>query len=414
MKRLLVLLITLAIVMGMAVPAYADSGSGVDVSGELDAAMAYLVRAVPNPALGSVGGEWAVLALARSGYSVPSGYYEGYYNRIVQEVQTKYAANGWLDGNKPTEEQRLTIALVAIGKDPRNVGGYNLLNRMADYNNVIKQGDNSTNFALIALDTAGFAIPGITDPSRQATREKYVDRLLENQANKLNGSIGIQHHEAGNVDSTAMALQALARYRDLPGVEDGIEWALDYLSDVQMDDGSYSFDISLGDEGSNVESCAQVLVALTALGIDPTEDTRFIKYGFTVIDAMLRFQQSDGSFRHIMSGSGNNLMASEQAAYALAAYDRFVKKQNSLYDMTDAFDPDNPIDPEPEFIRGDINNDSYIDAADVVFLRRYLLKRVGYDFSPSMDVNNDNFIDSADVVYLSRYILKRPGYTIDP
>lgn len=48
-----------------------------------------------------------------------------------------------------------------------------------------------------------------------------------------------------------------------------------------------------------------------------------------------------------MDGMGVNLMATEQAAYALAAYNRLVSGENSLYDMRDAFKtPEVPTEPE--------------------------------------------------------------------
>ena len=43
---------------------------------------AYMVSAVKAPEVGSIGGEWAVIGLARSGYSVPANYYEDYYARV--------------------------------------------------------------------------------------------------------------------------------------------------------------------------------------------------------------------------------------------------------------------------------------------------------------------------------------------
>ena len=84
----------------------------------------------------------------------------------------------------------------------------------------------------------------------------------------------------------------------------------------------------------NSESCAQVIVALTALGIDPTADSRFVKNGHTVLDALAGFYVTGGGFRHT-AGSERNDMATEQGYYALASYYRFLNGQTSLYDMSD-------------------------------------------------------------------------------
>ena len=42
----------------------------------------YMYRTVQNPQVGSIGGEWAVLGLARSGYDVPDSYYQDYYATV--------------------------------------------------------------------------------------------------------------------------------------------------------------------------------------------------------------------------------------------------------------------------------------------------------------------------------------------
>ena len=81
-------------------------------------------------------------------------------------------------------------------------------------------------------------------------------------------------------------------------------------------------------------SCAQVIVALTALGIDPAKDSRFIKNGLTILDALASYYVDGGGFRHIASGDRDG-MATEQGYYALAAYYRFINGQTRLYDMSD-------------------------------------------------------------------------------
>ncbi|MFQ7103154.1 MAG: hypothetical protein ACLRQA_08925, partial [Anaerovoracaceae bacterium] len=135
---------------------------------------------------------------------------------------------------------------------------------------------------------------------------------------------------AADPDITAMAIQSLAPYYDSDAdVKEAVDKAVEKLSQIQKSDGGFA---SWGTVNS--ESCAQVIVALTALGIDPDEDERFIKNGRSVVDAMMTFAVDGGGFRHVSSGSVNG-MATEQAYYALAAYDRFLQGKTSLYDMTD-------------------------------------------------------------------------------
>ena len=73
----------------------------------------YMYRTVQNPQVGSIGGEWAVLGLARSGYDVPDSYYQDYYATVEAYVT---ACDGKLHDKKYTEYSRVIVALSSIGK----------------------------------------------------------------------------------------------------------------------------------------------------------------------------------------------------------------------------------------------------------------------------------------------------------
>ncbi|MFR6394603.1 MAG: hypothetical protein ACLUNQ_05460 [Oscillospiraceae bacterium] len=64
-----------------------------------------------------------VIGLARSGRTVPAGYYDN----VVEYVKAKADANERLHPAKVTDNARVILALTAIGKDVTNVGGHNLL-----------------------------------------------------------------------------------------------------------------------------------------------------------------------------------------------------------------------------------------------------------------------------------------------
>ena len=131
-----------------------------------------------------------------------------------------------------------------------------------------------------------------------------------------------------------MAIQALAPYYDTNGtVKSAVDEALLCLSAKQYDNGGFGFI-----DGICTESCAQVIVALTALGIDPETDARFVKNGISVLDAMCLFAVDGGGFSHI-PGGGLNGMATEQSQYALASYFRMKNGLTSLYDMLDVVLP---------------------------------------------------------------------------
>jgi hypothetical protein len=326
--------------------------SNVDIDTQLNNTLAYMATNTPAPNFGTGAGEWTVLALARAGYAVPEGYFEGYYSRIENLVSD---ASGILPSSsaKKTEYSRLVMALSAIGKDARQVGGYDLTAWLSSMSKVQQQGLNGPVFALIALNTNQYEIPDIDaaaavtgytgSTADQATPEKLIDYILEKElkTNALGlNALGTDGKGLGgwalsssnpDPDMTAMALQALAPYRSDPTIGAAISRGVEVLSALQNQNGGYS---SWG--SVNAESIAQVIVALTALGIDPATDSRFVKTSGNAVTALLQFYVDGGGFSHTL-GTGVNGMATDQSGYALVAYDRFVKGKNSLYDMRDAF-----------------------------------------------------------------------------
>ena len=265
------------------------------------------------------GDEWVVMALARGGCTVPEGAYDRYWLDVKD-----YVARHEGSFRKYTEYARLTLALTAIGRDPSDVGGYDLLETLCDYDKMVSVGINGASWALIALDSGGYRPE---DPVRQ----RYVDLLLSRQL--ADGGFSLIGKGGGDspadTDITAMTLQALAAYRDQAEVAAAIDRALDCLSGIQLSDGGFqSMKIT------NCESTAQVLVALAELGLSP-EDARFVKNGSTPLDAMLSFRQADGSFLHVEDKTGNGSVATAQAFYALVATLRNAQGLRPMYKMSD-------------------------------------------------------------------------------
>lgn len=270
-----------------------------------------------TPTVNSTGGEWMVIGLARSGRTVPAGYYDN----VVEYVKAKADANERLHPAKVSDNARVILALTAIGKDVTNVGGHNLLKGLDSMDYVQTQDINGPIFTLIALDSHNYPTMG------DVTREKLIQVILDAQL--PDGGWNLSGENA-DPDMTAMAIQALAPYyKTNETVKAAVDKALEALSALQRTDGGF------GSWGTvNSESCAQVIVALTALGVDPTADSRFVKNGHTVLDALAGFYVTGGGFRHTAGGERND-MATEQGYYALAAYYRFVNGQTRLYDMSD-------------------------------------------------------------------------------
>ncbi len=293
------------------------------IQAQINRTAAWEMNTVTDPGCGSIGGEWTVMGLARS-------------KKITDSFRSSYLANlrmkldscqGVLDQVKYTEYARVTLAVTSLGMDAGDVFGYNMLEKLADYDKVSWQGTNSLVYALLALDSRKYTIPAVETGKNQTTRDNLIAALLREQSNR--GGWGLDR-SSPEPDVTAMALQALAPYRDRAEVNTAVEKALSWLGTVQNEDGSFSL------EGeATAESCAQTVTALATLKISP-KDVRFVKNNLTVLDALLCFGNDDGSFSHVRGGEANP-MATDQALYALTAYWRYTKDMTSLYDMTDEF-----------------------------------------------------------------------------
>ena len=334
-------------VMMTGVPATAYA-AGVTASGTVDTAIGavskaqidtilndtakYVYKTVSDPQVASIGGEWAVIGLARSGYDVPDSWFEAYYNNLEEKVTEK---EGVLHKKKYTDYSRVTVALSAIGGDPRDVAGYDLLKPLGDFDKTIWQGINGPIWALIALDSGDYTVPVNEAAAVQATREKYIAEILRRQLNDggfslTGGKTEATKGETADADITGMALQALAKYQDRADVKDATEKALACLSKMQAADAGFS-----SYNTSNVESCVQVIVALNELGIS-LNDSRFVKNGITLVDNMLKYYVKGNGFVHTLDGGGSDLMSTEQAFYGLVSIQRAMEGKNSLYCMDDA------------------------------------------------------------------------------
>ena len=366
-----------------------QGGSGEDTgySEYLKKALANIKKTVPTPQVGSTNGEWAVLGLARGNASVTNSYYDGYYDRVVAYVKANINSKGQLDSNKSTENSRIILALTAIGEDPTSVGGRNLLTALNDLSYVKKQGSNGPIWALLAVDSGNYIY-------------NYRDKLIDTILDERTEDGGWTHTgNTADVDMTAMAIQALAPYNDEdhPKVKSAIEAALTLLSGMQQNDGGFA---SFGTPNS--ESAAQVVVALSALGLDANTDSHFVKNGHSVLENLLSYEQEDGSFQHTTDGSGNNQMSAEQGTYALVAYDRYVNKAHTLYDMTDVVKRE---DASAQEIIDMINQIGYVDESSYNAIAE---ARNAYNKLSAADkekVTNYNTLTAAETSY--KEILKQ-------
>lgn len=311
-------------VPGAEVPGFDEAYAG---------AKAYIQSAVSAPVVSYLFGEWAVLGQARAKVPLSEAYIAAYYEKVVAYVKANIGSDGILrapdDKNTPviTDNERIVLALTAIGKDPANVGGENLLKALQ--NKDIMQVTDTSN-----TDINGLVMGLLALNSRNYTSDTswLVQAVLAQQNEDGSWRASADTKPVGDVDMTAMALQALAPYYKDGGnetVNTAVEKALNWLS------GKYrsGYDSS--------ESCAQVVIALSALNLDANTDARFTKTvegkTLSVLGNLLQYRVAEnGGFKHQFADKAVNEMATEQALCAMAAYARFTEKANALYDMTDA------------------------------------------------------------------------------
>jgi hypothetical protein len=333
MKRYLCLLLCgiLCVMGAIGAPALSSS-----------AAPAILRTFDSNPTLGS---EWTVLPQVLGGDSGAAAYGNTYYTNLLRAVAdtSLYPNLPKIDRNKSSENSRVVLTLAALGKDARDVGGWNLVAPLLDAAYVKRQGVNGSIYALLALKAGNYTAP-----------DGYLDSILSDILGaQLSGGGWALSGSATDPDVTAMALQALALYYDRAAVQTAIADGLTALSAIQDADGGIS---AWGNP--NCESAAQAVIALCANAVNPLTDSRFIKNGRTLLDAMDSFAVSSG-YAHLTGGE-RDLFATQQAVLAAVALDRFRSGGGSIWRQYADFsgaadtpaDPDNPPQENTVYIPG--------------------------------------------------------------
>lgn len=255
-----------------------------------------------------------------------------------------------LAGNTPlvTDRAKAEIILAALGIDSTRLTPLD----GAEYSNAAK-------LAAMNLGTSHYTAPWVL-LAEQAGQVQLTDvqranmiALLTDSANL--GKDGLFFTKwAGETfadpDTTGTALAALAAYADRAAVKSFIDKAVAGLSKAQNSNGSYG----------NVNSDAMVITGLTALGIDPGADARFVKGGCSLADALLLYvNDTRNGFTTAAVGAVNGestqkaaALATEQGFRALVTLEQFAKdtsKAFNIYTLSTApvssTDPDNPDTP---------------------------------------------------------------------
>ena len=284
--------------------------------------------------------DWVVFdmaAYAKCGFGTNTTDTENYLNLTINE----------LAGTSPlaTDRAKAEIILAALGIDSTRLTPLN----GAEYSNAAK-------LAAMNLGTSHYTAPWVL-LAEQAGQVKLSDKQRSSMISLLTSSLGpdglFVTKWAGETfadpDTTGTALAALAKYNteDHPAVQAFITKAVAGLSAAQRDNGSFG----------NVNSDAMVITGLTALGIDPGADARFVKGSCSLADALLLYvnDAKNGFSTGYISGTQGEkaqALATEQGFRALVTLEQFAKdtsKAFNIYTLSTApassTDPDNPDNP---------------------------------------------------------------------
>jgi prenyltransferase beta subunit len=284
---------------GVLVPAYGASASAspasntVTIDDAIEDAASYLLAQ-------NAISDWDAYALGKAGKTVPASY--------IQDVTLQLQRAGG-QYSLVTDYARIALGVTGAGQDARNIGGYNLIEKIYNNDRMEQQGNNGVIYSLWALDSGRYSVPD----HAKWTKHKLVQYLL-NQQNKADGGWCCAFGGGSSIDLTAAALTALVPYKAEPQVQDAVAAAVKWLSSMQLSNGGYSEPGA----GENAETAAQVIIALSGHGINPASES-FTKQNGNLLQALMRYRNNDGGFAHLL-GTSSSAGTTNQALLALAAF----------------------------------------------------------------------------------------------
>ena len=225
-----------------------------------------------------------------------------------------------LAGTSPlaTDRAKAEIILAALGIDSTRLTPLD----GAEYSNAAK-------LAAMNLGTSHYTAPWVL-LAEQAGQLKLTDAQRANMIALLTDSANLGKDGlfftkwAGETfadpDTTGTALAALAEYNksEYPKVQAFVHKAVEGLSKAQNSNGSFG----------NVNSDAMVITGLTALGIDPATDARFVKGGYSLDDP--RFVKGGCSLADALLLYVNNTMDGFTTAAVGAVNGESTQKATAL------------------------------------------------------------------------------------
>ncbi|ATF26268.1 LPXTG cell wall anchor domain-containing protein [Brochothrix thermosphacta] len=324
-QKILIILATLSLVIGFfAVPA--GVFAAVTVGEAIDGGASKILST------GKLADDWQSLGVARSNTPASKEMRQARYNDIVAYLNQS-------DRLSATDYERTIIGVVSIGGDPTHIPEATTHKNLVEelyQSNAMNSGVNAIIYGLLALQTKEYEVPENANFSIQ----EMVDKLLSLQKADGGWALG---GAVGDVDMTGMAITALAKYKDMPGVSTALDRSVAWLSSVQLKSGGFK-----GWSNENSNSLSQALMAITLTGNDP-KGALFTKDS-DMITALMTYRTADGGFKWLPTDTQSNGMALDQALYALTQYKFYLNGSGSIYDFVNNPVPqliETPVEPDP-------------------------------------------------------------------
>ena len=340
-RLLSILLAVMLVTAGFAVPVRAETRYDAAIRAcyeGLKARRTAGARLLSDPAFladaGTTGSDWTAFALARyeaGGEPLIAEDYAAFADALEDKLDARLS-EGLTAATKYTDLYRMLLTLGALGREKPDAV------RAVTAELPVK-------LTRLNVVTLSYALLLGGDFRGTYAAADFVAMLLSRRHTDGGWTLNAALSPSSDPDVTAMALAALAGFRGDPTpypvgdatltVNEAIEAGLARLSAMQQADGGF---ISYGTK--NAESAAQVILALTTLGLDPETDPRFVKNGRSVADALLSFRLPDGAFTHAFDADPANPgaaagqyngMATDQALLALVALRRAGAGQSGVF-----------------------------------------------------------------------------------
>lgn len=257
----------------------------------------YVKEKVPNPNISAIGGEWAVRGIAESGIEVDNSYFEVYYDTVRAKVKSQ---KGKIHEEYYSDYARVILALNAIGKDPKNVEGFDLTKPLEEYEELTKQGVNAVAYTLVAINECNVSL------EHEQAYVKFLVKEMENMLTEQNKR---------DMDFISMGLFGLSFYQDDVTVKKVIEDSIKYLSNMQQENGTMG----------SCESTSEAIIALTQVEVNVFYDKRFVKKEGSLGESLMNYQVDKGGFLHMEDGETADEMATEKALLALCSMKKMEK-----------------------------------------------------------------------------------------